>query len=356
MFAPAKRWEIERWTRQSSSLTLTVVPTIEANGLGLYYEELGEGPPILCIHGTSSSAAVWDRDVDEISNHGRCITYDRRGCYRSERPDPYDTTAVSDHDDDAAGLLDALDATPAIIIGRSYGGGVAVDLARRYPDKVRAIALLEPAILTLDPQAMEWSDAFAERILEIAEVDPSATAQAFLTEVVGQETWLAFPNEMKQMFIANGPAIAAECRGGDLDISIEELQMIVHQALVVSAEESPEPFRRVDAILVDALPNAEHVWVEGGHFISPAQPKVMQFVPTSECSTPGMSAPTPRTSSAKLTQPSTRLKLKRDIIRCQDQLVALTKSKPEAREEVRTHPIPPSPSPGLGGNVRGYLW
>lgn len=255
-----------------------VVPTIEANGLDLYYEERGQGPPILCIHGTSSSAIVWQRDVDEISKHGRCITYDRRGCFRSERPDPYDTTAVDEHADDAARLLDALKATPAVIIGRSYGGGIAVDLARRYPDKVNAIVLLEPAILTLDPQALGWSDAFGERILEIAASNPSATARAFLTEVLGEETWRSFSDEMKQMFIANGPAIAAEFRGGDLDISIEELQTIAHYTLIVSAEESPEPFRKVDAILADALPNSEHVWVEGGHFISPAQPQVMQFV------------------------------------------------------------------------------
>ena len=95
------------------------VPTTHANGLDLYYEEHGHGPPILCIHGTSSSALVWERDVHEIAKHGRVITYDRRGCFRSERPKPYDTTTVADHTDDAAALLDALDATPAFIIARS---------------------------------------------------------------------------------------------------------------------------------------------------------------------------------------------------------------------------------------------
>jgi pimeloyl-ACP methyl ester carboxylesterase len=50
---------------------------------------------------------------------------------------------VSEHADDAAALLDALDAAPAVIIGRSYGGTVALDLAIRHPDKVRAIAVLE---------------------------------------------------------------------------------------------------------------------------------------------------------------------------------------------------------------------
>ena len=254
------------------------MPTITANGLGIYYEEQGAGTPILCIHGTSSSALVWEREMSEISTRGRCIMYDRRGCFRSERPDPYFTTAVTDHGDDAAALLGVLDATPAVIIGRSYGGAIAVDLARRYPDKVIALALLEPAILTLDPGAAEWGDPFAARILEIAERDPSAVAQAFLTEVAGDEAWRSFPEEVKQMFIGNGPAIAAEFRGGDLDVSVEDLRAIRRLTLVVTSEESPEPFRKVDAVLVDAMPISEHAWGEGGHLISPAHPRVMEFV------------------------------------------------------------------------------
>lgn len=254
------------------------MPTVKANDLDIYYEERGEGTPILCIHGTSSSALVWGREMGEISARGRCIMYDRRGCFRSERPDPYDTTAVTDHGDDAAALLDALDAAPALIIGRSYGGAIAVDVALRYPNKVIALALLEPALMTLDPGTAEWGDPFAARILEIAERDPSGVAQAFLTEVVGDEAWQSFPNELKQMFIGNGPAIAAEFRGGDLDVSVDELRTIRQRSLVVTSKESPEPFRKVDAVLVDALPNSEHAWVEGGHLISPAHPRVMEFV------------------------------------------------------------------------------
>ena len=72
------------------------------------------------------------------------IVYDRRGCARSERPEPYERTSVREHADDAAALLDALAAIPAIVIGRSYGGTVASDLALRYPDRVRALVLLEP--------------------------------------------------------------------------------------------------------------------------------------------------------------------------------------------------------------------
>ena len=99
---------------------------------GLYYEEHGSGAPILCIHGAGSSALMWAEAVEKLARLGRVIAYDRRGCSRSERPEPYERTRVADHADDAAGLLDALDAAPAVVIGRSYGGTVAMDLALRW--------------------------------------------------------------------------------------------------------------------------------------------------------------------------------------------------------------------------------
>src|SRR5215510_99155 len=125
------------------------MPDLQLEGIRLYFEECGVGAPIVGIHGTSSSALVWGTAVEELARLGRVIVYDRRGCTRSERPEPYLVTSVPEHADDAATLLDALHATPAAVIGRSYGGEVAIDLALRYPDRVRALVLLEHAILSL---------------------------------------------------------------------------------------------------------------------------------------------------------------------------------------------------------------
>jgi pimeloyl-ACP methyl ester carboxylesterase len=254
------------------------MPTTRVNGIGLYFEEHGEGVPILCIHGTSSSALVWREAVNEISKRGRCIAYDRRGCFRSERPEPYETTHVSDHADDAAALLDALSATPAVVIGRSYGGEIALDLARRYPAKVTALALLEPAMFSLDPAAMAWAQRHADRVLEAGARDVSSVAEIHLRPVVGDEAWESFPTELKEMFIDSGAAILAEMRGGLLDLTARELAEIDQPTLVVSAKDSPEAFRRVDGKLAEALPNSETVLIEGGHLIDPANPAVLEFI------------------------------------------------------------------------------
>ena len=96
---------------------------------------------------------MWADAFDELARLGRVIAYDRRGCTRSERPEPYERTSVAEQAADAAALLDVLAAAPAVVIARSYGGAVAIDLALRYPDRIRALVLLEGDALGLSPPA-----------------------------------------------------------------------------------------------------------------------------------------------------------------------------------------------------------
>lgn len=186
-------------------------------GIRLFHEEHGSGAPILCIHGTGSSAVVWGDAIERLARRGRVIAYDRRGCSRSERPDPYERTSVSEHADDAAALLDALGATPALVVGRSYGGEVALELALRHPDRVRALVLLEGAPLALVPAGAAWERALAERLDEVAtHAGVDAVAEALIGEALGDGAWASLPEAIRRLLTANGQAILAEVRGGGL--------------------------------------------------------------------------------------------------------------------------------------------
>src|SRR6266566_5345727 len=173
---------------------------VHVNGVRLYYEEHGDGETILCIHGTASSAMVWRPEaVEALSALGRVGLYDRRGYTRSERPDPYETSVVQ-HAEDAAALLLTLDAGPAVVIGRSYGGETALELAVRHPDRLRALVLLEAAALTLDAEAMTWARDLRAAVEGAAARDESNVAETFLRRVLGDKQWESFPDPFRQMF------------------------------------------------------------------------------------------------------------------------------------------------------------
>jgi pimeloyl-ACP methyl ester carboxylesterase len=254
------------------------MPRIGAAGVELHYEDRGSGlPTILGIHGSPSSAALWESSAERLAEHGRCITYDRRGYGRSERPVPL-AVDVGVHATDAAALLTALDAAPAVVIGRSYGGGVAVELARRRPELVAALVLLEGDVQTLDAADRAELDALCGRILEIADRPPEEVAATLFDLVAGEDAWKEFPPELREIFVDNVPALLADLRGAFLEMSEGEFRALRAPTLIVMGMDSTVAPRRASARMAELVPGAELVDVPGGHLVDPAHPSVLAFI------------------------------------------------------------------------------
>lgn len=115
------------------------MPRARANGIELYYEEHGEGEPLLWIGGLGANVLEITYLVEAYSPHYRFLTYDGRGCGRSDKPEADYT--IAGLADDAAALLDALGINSAYVYGSSMGGMVAQELTLLYPERVRALIL-----------------------------------------------------------------------------------------------------------------------------------------------------------------------------------------------------------------------
>src|SRR5512133_760399 len=114
--------------------------SVWSDGCDLYYEEAGEGVPILLIPPAGSTASTWGPATEELARVGRVITYDRRGYARSGG-EP--VRSMPTHTVDAAALLEHAGAEPAVAVGTSAGAAIAVDLAVRRPDLVGAVVAHE---------------------------------------------------------------------------------------------------------------------------------------------------------------------------------------------------------------------
>lgn len=253
------------------------MPYVTVNGAELYYDMHGSGEPILCIHGTGSAGYVWEEAAQKLGAIGRAIAYDRRGFTRSARRDSPPLTELREHTDDARALLRALDAEPAVVIGRSYGGSVALELALEHPESVRALVLLEAVVSGLSTEMDAWGEELLTALERAAtERGAESVGETMLREALGE--WESLPAALRDLFTANSTAILAEARGGELRVDAARLAAIDAPALVVSAASSPAAFRAVSDALASALPGARSVLVEGGHLIDPAGPEVLAFV------------------------------------------------------------------------------
>lgn len=116
------------------------MPMVDVGRIELYYERAGEGRPLLYINGTGADLRVKPNVLDgPLVNGFDVLTYDQRGLGRSAKPDVAYSTA--DYADDAAALMDWVGWKSARLIGVSFGGMVAQELALRHPGKVERLVL-----------------------------------------------------------------------------------------------------------------------------------------------------------------------------------------------------------------------
>src|SRR6185437_12359321 len=115
------------------------MPYATHQGVRIYWEEHGSGPPVLLIMGLSFTHEMWYRILPGLARQYRVILLDNRGIGRSDvPPGPYTIRQMAG---DAAAVLDAAEITSANVIGASMGGMIAQELALCYPARVQSLLL-----------------------------------------------------------------------------------------------------------------------------------------------------------------------------------------------------------------------
>ncbi len=116
------------------------MPTAQVNGLSLFYEEVGEGTPLVFVHEFAGEARSWHLQVRFFARRYRTIAYNARGYPPSDVPDDPKAYSQDQAADDIRGLLDALGIRKAHICGLSMGGYATLHFGLRYPE--RALSLV----------------------------------------------------------------------------------------------------------------------------------------------------------------------------------------------------------------------
>jgi non-heme chloroperoxidase len=141
----------------------------------LFYSDWGEGKPAVFAHAWALNSDMWAYQIPDFVDSGlRCVTYDRRGHGRSDRPrDGYDYDTFAD---DLASLIEHLDLHEITLIAHSLGCSEIIRYLSRHSDaRVKRVVLLAPTMPRLR-KAIDNPDGLDERIL-------AASAEALKTDV-----------------------------------------------------------------------------------------------------------------------------------------------------------------------------
>jgi pimeloyl-ACP methyl ester carboxylesterase len=126
------------------------VPKVELNGgLRVHYQQVGEGPDVVFVHGITGNLAVWHLHiVPALADRFRVLTYDLRGHgYTDTPPTGYSLDHMAE---DLLGLLDALELEQPVVVGHSYGADIALYLAANHPGRAREVVAIESALPAME--------------------------------------------------------------------------------------------------------------------------------------------------------------------------------------------------------------
>jgi pimeloyl-ACP methyl ester carboxylesterase len=121
------------------------MPTVDRNGVGIYYELEGDGSPLVLHTGAGGDLAMWRLAgySDGLRDRHRLILIDHRGHGKSSRPADVRSHRIQEYRDDVLAVLDATDSRRAAFIGYSYGARVGYALAESDPERVSALIDLD---------------------------------------------------------------------------------------------------------------------------------------------------------------------------------------------------------------------
>lgn len=252
----------------------------------LEYQETGSGPPLVFVHGSASDYRTWRFQTDEFARHFRTLVYSRR-YHWPNAPIPEGVVYnMQEHVDDLQALLHSRKATPAHLVGHSYGAFLCLLLAIRAPDLVRTLVLAEPPVITLfvrmPPQPVELLQLLVRRPRTAAAIirfgiggaEPAARAfrrgnlekgiRIFADAVFGKGGFDRLPEARKKQVLDNRSNIRAELLGsGFAPLEAEQVRAIQIPTLLVSAQNSIPLFHHLTDRLAELLPQVSRVEISG---------------------------------------------------------------------------------------------
>ncbi len=139
-------------------MTRLDMPKILSNGLDHYYEQTGEGPSLVFIHGAFGDARIWEPQWKHFLGNYRVLRYDLRGHGRTGASD-LDRYTMATYADDLVSLLNAVKIDSAVVCGLSWGGGIAQAFAVRNPERLKGLVLAGSTVsmsLTLGEKLLRY--------------------------------------------------------------------------------------------------------------------------------------------------------------------------------------------------------
>ena len=259
----------------------TILKQAKVGRYSLRYLDVGQGTPVVLIHGLAGDYSAWNAQIEVLSQHYRVIAFDNRGAGLSTQADEPVTTA--ELAGDTLQLMDYLQLPRAHVVGRSMGGAVAQHMALQAPERIISLTLCA-SFAQLDPLGrrvllnmqealvwrMNWADHARHSVQNFVSSDffnRQPDRVAAIERLIGGET------RMPACYIRQNEA----CQQHDTSA---DLNRIYQPTLVMAGDSDPICSLTATRVLSEGLPNVRtEIFSQASHFFLMEQPeKFMQLL------------------------------------------------------------------------------
>jgi pimeloyl-ACP methyl ester carboxylesterase len=239
------------------------MPKLDRDGVAIHYEVAGSGPALILTHGYSATAQMWAGQIEPLKDHFTVITWDMRGHGQSDYPDDQAAYSEAATVEDMAALLDTVGAKDAVIGGLSLGGYMSLAFHATYPQRTRALLIIDTGPGYKNDQARDGWNATA-----------IARAERFESQGLPDTSKASAEVRLARHRDATGLARAARGMLTQKNARvIESLPNIaVPSVVIVGANDTP--FLAASDYMAAKIPGAKKVVIEGaGHSANIDQPE-----------------------------------------------------------------------------------
>ena len=238
--------------------------TLYVNGTDMAYLDVGQGLPLICVHGSLCDFRIWSPVLGPLSKRHRVIAVSLRHFFPEHWDGNGDTYSIAQHVADVIGFIEKLDAGRVDLMGHSRGGHISFRVAQRRPDLLRRLILAEPGgelDASLDPAAKPGPSPLAARIAAVAEIiaagDIDAGLMLFMDTLEGPGTWKRLPAAAKQLLRDNAMTLLGQTRDKRPPFSKADAESIRMSTLFIGGANTKGTLPKVLHALAAHVPNSK---------------------------------------------------------------------------------------------------
>jgi pimeloyl-ACP methyl ester carboxylesterase len=249
------------------------VKTIAVRGTELAYLDMGQGPPVVMVHGTVCDYRWWQAQMDQFSQRHRVIAYSLRHHHPNVSTGDRSDYLPRTHAADLAGLIQALNLGRVHLIGHSYGSFISLLMARDRPELVRSLVLVEPGggrlaglITGADAEEakpiLKAAGESRKQVLErLDQGDIDEALRMFLDRALGPGTWARKSDAVRAAWRDNVHTLKPTLTNPAEPFSCDDARKIAAPTLLVGGDSSPRIVSLVGNALQPCLARAERITI-----------------------------------------------------------------------------------------------